>query len=178
MKIYPYAPNNRYSLLIRKHGGFALIELIVSTVILVIVGMMAIRISSHSTGAMQRMSLRSKVDSAVAARMEEIRTEAFRYLCTQGCDDGELGQELTYNTAALEPLCENKSLGESLLEVLKTKDKVGNFNLTEYDQSADSIPINSALIATENKIVVSISESTTNTQIDSVIVPNAHGWCP
>ncbi|MDA9149109.1 prepilin-type N-terminal cleavage/methylation domain-containing protein [Synechococcus sp. AH-229-G18] len=180
MKILTHLPNNRHSQHLRQHDGFSLIELIVSVVILAIVGMMAVRISSQSMNAMQKMSLRSKVDSAIAARMEDIRTVAFGHLCTQGCDDEEVGQKLIYDTISLETLCENKTLGVSLLAALSTDgiSLVGNFNLTDYDQTADSIQINSSVEAIENEIEVELSESITNTKVMSTIVPHAHGWCP
>lgn len=180
VKILLHLLSNRRSLHLRQHGGFSIIELIVSVVTLAIVGTMAVRISSQSMNAMQKMSLRSKVDSAIAARMEDIRTVAFGHLCTQGCEDDELGQKLLYDTISLESLCENKTLGASLLAALSGDDMnlVGNFNLTDYDQTADSIQINSSVEAIDNIIEVELSESITKTKVMSTIVPHAHGWCP
>ena len=166
--------------IITTKNGFTIVELLISIVSLGIAGAMAIQLSNSTNRAMLEMDQRSRVDSAMAARLEAIRDVSFRHLCTNGCDDDELTQELQYDTGTLEELCENKTLGNSLLTALSQTegDLTTNFNANDYDETSDSIPINAQLIANENQLQVTFSESNTNVQITSTIVPQAHGWCP
>ena len=60
-----------------------------------------------------------------------------------GCDDDELTQELQYDTTTLEDLCNNNTLGNSLLTALSQAegDLTTNFNTNDYDQTSASLPI-------------------------------------
>ena len=94
-------------------GGYFLPEVMIGSVILASAVSMTAQLSNSTLNGMQRMNQRARLDSAMAARMEEIRDHAFSHLCIQGCDDSELTQQLKYNLTTLRPLCETKKLGKS-----------------------------------------------------------------
>ena len=160
--------------------GFSLVELIVSVLILGVTASIVSQLSSSANRAILQTDQRSRVDSAIAARMEAIRDISFRYLCTNGCENDELTQELQYDTTTLEDLCNTNTLGNSLLTALSQAegDLTTSFNTNDYDQTSVSLPITAQLTANENELQVTFSESNTNVQITSTIVPHAHGWCP
>lgn len=160
--------------------GFTIIELLVAILSLGIAGAMAIQLSNSTNRAMLQMDQRSRVDSAIAARMEAIRDISFRHLCTNGCENDELTQELQYDTTTLEDLCNNNTLGNSLLTALSQAegDLTTNFNTNDYDQTSASLPITAQFTANDNELQITFSESNTNVQITSTVVPHAHGWCP
>ena len=132
----------------KSSGGYSLPEVMISSVILASAVTMSVQLSNSTVDGMQRMDQRARLDSAIAARMEDIRDAAFRHLCIQGCDDSELTQQLKYNLTTLRPLCETTRLGESLEKALTTSNLgTGTFNLTDYDPTAESTPISSTVTA-------------------------------
>lgn len=158
-------------------AGYSLPEVLVGSIILTSAITMAVQLSNSSLDGMQRMNQRSKIDSAIAARMEEIRDVGFRHLCTQGCADAELTLQLKYDLDILRPLCINASLGQSLLTDLQTKELDKNFDLVDYDDTATTKPITTDLQASGNTVLVTLSETTTPVSVTTTIVPHAQGWC-
>ena len=160
------------------HRGFSLPEVMIGSVILASAVSMTAQLSNSTMDGMQRMDQRTKLDSAMAARIADIRDAAFRHLCIQGCDDAELTQQLKYDLSTLRPLCETTELGESLKTALSTSNLgTGTFNLTDYDPTAESTPISSTVTASGNLVNVTLSESNTGLSITTSIVPHAQGWC-
>ena len=160
------------------NGGYSLPEVMIGSLILASAVTMTAQLSNSTVNGMQRMDQRARLDSAMAARMEDIRDSAFRHLCIQGCDDTELTQQLKYNLTALRPLCETTGLGESLVTSLTTSNLgTGTFNLTDYDPTAQSTPITSTVTAAGNQVNVTLSESSTGLSVTTSIVPHAQGWC-
>ena len=160
------------------NGGYSLPEVMIGSVILASAVSMTAQLSNSTLDGMQRMDQRAKLDSAMAARMEDIRNAAFRHLCIQGCDDSELTQQLKYNLTTVRPLCETTKLGESLKTALTTSNLgTGTFNLTDYDPTAESTPISSTVTASGNQVNVTLSESSTGLKVTTSVVPHAQGWC-
>ena len=168
-----------------KTSGFTIIEMIVSILALAIAGTMLLEVTNSTTKAMNNMRKRSKIDSAIAAHLEIIRDRSFRLLCTNGCDSGELNQELTYNETTLIPLCDGNQgsgLGNLLLTDLNNEGlNPTSFNVQDYDPTAESMSINSTIVEDSNNpnaINVTISSSELSKQISTTIIPNAQRWCP
>ena len=133
-----------------KTSGFTIIEMIVSILALAIAGTMLLEVTNSTTKAMNNMRKRSKIDSAIAAHLEIIRDRSFRLLCTNGCDSGELNQELTYNETTLIPLCDGNQgsgLGNHLLTDLNNEGlNPTSFNVQDYDPTAESMTISSTIV--------------------------------
>ena len=165
--------------------GFTIIEMVVSILVLAITGTLVLNITNSTTKAMDKMNKRSKIDSAIAAHIEKIRDKAFRLLCTSGCENGELSQELTYNATILDSDCDGGSgngLGNRLLNELNNEGlNPTSFNVQDYDPTAESMTINSTIVedsSNPNAINVTINSSELNKQISTTIIPNAQKWCP
>jgi len=168
----------------RQAAGYSLPEVMVASVVLAASVAMAANLSNSTMEGMQGMNLRSKLDSALAARMEKIRDASFRYLCTQGCDNDELSLQLKYDLDTLTPLCKADSLGSSLSSHLATEhpELTEPFNLNSVDAKAPSIPIISTITPSGNRLSVTLTAKDSSDQaiqsITSTIVPHAQGWCP
>ena len=164
--------------------GFSLPEVLIGSVILASAVTMTAQLSNSTVDGMKRMDLRSKLDSAMAARMEEIREQAFQLHCQSSCEPSQLTKQLKYNTTAIKPLCETNTLGTSLLSALSQADLNHDFNLRDYDDTdttttaSPSIPIQSTLTASGNLVTATFTEPNTPLSITSTIVPHAQGWCP
>ena len=123
----------------------------IGSVILASAVSMTAQLSNSTLDGMQRMDQRTKLDSAMAARIEDIRDAAFQHLCIQGCKDEELTQQLKYNLSTLSPLCETTKLGSSLLAELKDtsegkKDLTSNFTVNDYDSEGSTSAVLAANI--------------------------------
>ena len=158
--------------------GYSLPEVMVGSIILASAVSMSAQLTNSTIDGMQRMNTRSKLDSAMAARVEDIRDASFRHLCVQGCDDNDLTQQLKYNLVVLKPLCETSGLGSSLLGSLTTSGLANDFNLTSYDSTADPITINSVVTASGNQVNVALSEPINGMSVNTAVVAHAQGWCP
>ena len=169
------------------NGGYSLPEVMIGSVILASAVSMTAQLSNSTVNGMQRMDRRARLDSAIAARMEDIRDAAFRHLCIQGCNDDQLTQQLKYNLTALRPLCETTKLGSSLLIELKDtsggkKDLTSNFTVNDYAPDGSTSPvlaasITSTITASGNQVNVTLSESSTGLSVTTSVVPHAQGWC-
>ena len=150
----------------------------VGSIILASAVSMSAQLTNSTIDGMQRMNIRSKLDSAMAARMEDIRVASFRHLCIQGCKDDDLTQQLKYDLAILKPLCESSGLGSSLLGSLTTSGLTNDFNLTSKDPTADPVTINSVVTASGNQVNVALSEPINGMSVNTAVVAHAQGWCP
>ena len=157
--------------------GYSLPEVMIGSVILASAVSMSAQLHNSTIDGMQRMNIRSKLDSAMAARVEDIRDASFRHLCVQGCDDDDLTQQLKYDLAIVKPLCESSELGSSLLGSLTASGLVNDFNLTSYDPTADSISINSVVTTSGNQVNVTLREPINGMSVSTTVVANAQGWC-
>ena len=161
-------------------------EIMVSSFILATFVTLGTQLTNSTTDGMTRTNLRSRLDSAMALRMEEIRHCAFFYLLdssllTEGDDcrshSFDLTQQLSYDLDTLEPLCAANMIGMSFSNHLSEEGLSGNFNITDYESSAESESIETTLTPTGNQLRVSLSASSIPLKIQSTIVPHAQGWC-
>ena len=188
MMLMPFKTKHTVPQLRRRKGndalGYSLPEVMVASVVLAASVAMTANLSNSTMDGMQSMNLRSKLDSALAARMELIRDAGFRYLCTQGCDNDQLSLQLKYDLDTLTPLCKTDSLGSSLATHLATEhpELTETFNLNSVDAKAPSIPIISTITPSGNRLSVTLTAKDSSDQaiqsISSTIVPHAQGWCP
>ena len=169
-----------------KSSGFSMPEIMVSSFILATFVTLGTQLTNSTTDGMKRTNLRSKLDSAMALRMEEIRHCAFFYLLdplllTEGDDcrshSFDLTQELKYDLDKLAPLCAANTIGTSFSNHLSEEQLDGNFNIKDYDSTAESEIIESTFTPLGNQLRVSLSASSIPLSIESTIVPHAQGWC-
>ena len=170
----------------RRSSGFSMPELMVSSFLLATFVTLGTQLTNSTTDGMKRTNLRSKIDSAMALRMEEIRHCAFFYLLdssllVEGEDcrshSFDLTQQLSYDLDTLSPLCAANTIGTSLSSHLSGEGLSGNFNLQDYDTKADSEIITSTMTPSGNQLRVSLSATSIPLSIQSTIVPHAQGWC-
>ena len=169
-----------------RSSGFSMPEMMVSSFILATFVTLGTQLTNSTTDGMKRTNLRSKLDSAMALRMEEIRHCAFFYLLdssllVEGEDcrshSFDLTQQLSYDLDSLAPLCSANTIGTSLSSHLSTEGLGGNFNLQDYDDAADSEIIQATLTPAGNQLKVLLSATSIPLKIQSTIVPHAQGWC-
>ena len=163
----------------RRQTGWTILDTLAGSVITAIVSALAISLINSSLDGVSNMNRRSLVRLAMMARMEEIRTEAFKLHCTAGCSDDEVDKNLQYDESAIVDACSNQTFGNSLLTNLQENsvELTENFNVQDYNTGGPSIEISTSLTSNGNKLVASFVETTTNTNTSSSIVPNALGWC-
>ena len=167
-----------------RDAGYSLVEVLVGSTILAGVVATGAQLSNSSSQAINQMSTRSRIDSALAARMEDIRDQGFRHLCIQGCLNNELSLEPKYDQEELESLCSAESLGQSLFDSLPADLTTASFNLREYDINPDQstspdITISQEFLPEGNRLTVTLlAQSTPPQSITSIVVPHAQGWCP
>ncbi|WP_216725523.1 hypothetical protein [Synechococcus sp. KORDI-52] len=151
----------------------------VGAVLVGISGALTLSLINNANDGMFNMNLHSKAGLAKAARMEEIREEAFKLHCTSGCSDGSIDTNLDYDKSEIEDHCSNQTLGLALLERLQNKnpDLASDFDLQNYDPTSPSLPIFSNITANGNSLIVTLSSDAAKTPMTSTIVPNALGWC-
>ena len=169
-----------------RSSGFSMPELMISSFLLATFVTLGTQLTNSTTDGMRRTNLRSKVDSAMALRMEEIRHCAFFYLLDSSLliegDDCrthtfDLTQQLSYELDTLAPLCAANTIGTSFANHLSNNYIGGNFNLQDYDSSADSEIIQTTLTPAGNQLKVLLSATSIPLKIQSTIVPHAQGWC-
>lgn len=167
-----------------RNAGYSLVEVLVASTILAGVVATGAQLSNSSSQALNQMSTRSRIDSALAARMEDIRNQGFRHLCIQGCLNDELSLEPKYDLEQLEPLCSEEGLGQSLFNSLPNNLVAENFNLRDYDinpnqPTSPDITISQEFLANGNRLTVRLlAQSNPPQSITSIVVPHAQGWCP
>ena len=169
-----------------KSSGFSMPEIMVSSFILATFVTLGTQLTNSTMDGMKRTNLRSKLDSAMALRMEEIRHCAFFYLLDSSLlSEGEdcrshsfdLTQQLSYDLDTLAPLCAANTIGTSFSSHLSEEGLSGNFNIKDYDSTAEPESIETTLTPTGNQLRVSLSATSIPLSIQSTIVPHAQGWC-
>ena len=175
---------NKYINLGTQNAGYSLVEVLVGSTILAGVIATGAQLSNSSSEAISQMSTRSRIDSALAARMEDIRDQGFRHLCIQGCLNDELSLEPKYDLQELASLCANEGLGQSLYDSLPADLVEENFKLRDYDinpeqSTSPDITIKQEFLANGNRLNVTLlAQSNPPQSITSIVVPHAQGWCP
>jgi len=165
-------------------------EVMIASFILVSVVAANMHMGNSSMKGMNSSDLRYKLDSAMAQRIEDLRKQAFAYLCVDtpgdeaGCIEGHSNKALAYDLTALKPLCESNNLGQKLSDYITTntiseiKELLTDFNLQDFDPSADNVAIVVAAIPSGNQLDVTLSTQAMPISVSTTLVPHAQGWCP
>ena len=170
--------------------GMSLPEVMVSSFILVSVVTANMHMGNSSVQGMNSSDLRYKLDSAIAQRIEDLRKQAFEYLCIDtpdneaGCIEGHSNKALAYNLTTLKPLCESNNLGQKLSDYItantdsEINELLSDFNLQDLDTSAENVPIAVAATPSGNQLDVTLSAQEIPISVSTTLVPHAQGWCP
>ena len=160
-------------------------EVLISSFILVSVVTANLHMGNSSVKGMNSSELRYRLDSAIAQRIEDLRKQAFEYLCIDtpgdeaGCIEGHSNKALAYDLTVLKPLCLTNNLGEELRNHINTKSSLlASFNLQDLDASADNVAIAVAANPSGNQLDVTLSTQAMPISVSTTLVPHAQGWCP
>ena len=166
-------------------GGMSLPEVMISSFILVSVVTANMHMGNSSLKGMNSSDLRYKLDSAIAQRIEDLRKQAFEYLCVDtpgeeaGCIEGHSNKALAYDLSTLKPLCVTNNLGEQLRNHINANTSLlAGFNLRDLDPSAENVAIAVAATPSGNQLDVTLSTQTMPIAVSTTLVPHAQGWCP
>jgi len=170
--------------------GMSLPEVMISSFILVSVVTANMHMGNSSVKGMNSSDLRYKLDSAIAQRIEDLRKQAFEYLCVDtpgeeaGCIEGHSNKALAYDLTTLKPLCESNNLGQKLSDHITTNTDaeinklLAGFNLQDLDASADNVAIAVSATPSGNQLDVTLSTQAMPVSVSTTLVPHAQGWCP
>lgn len=154
-------------------------EVLVSSVILATTVAMSAQLSNSSMVAMGRSDQRTKVDAAIAERIEALRSQAFAYECLDdaGCHEALLSQALAYGNdlVAFKQACASKTLGADLRASIEEND---SSLLSDFSEPQTGVAIHSSVLADGNQLHVVLSAPAVGTTFSGTIVPMAQGWCP
>ena len=130
--------------------GMSLPEVMISSFILVSVVTANMHMGNSSVKGMNSSDLRYKLDSAMAQRIEDLRKQAFEYLCVDtpgdeaGCIEGHSNKALAYDLTVLKPLCITNNLGEQLRNHINTntmRNKTNNGKKTNNTNSQTKLSL-------------------------------------
>ena len=165
--------------------GMSLPEVMISSFILVGAVTANLHMGNSTVKGMNSSDLRYKLDSAIAQRIEDLRKQAFEYLCINtpgdeaGCIEGHSNKALAYDLTVLKPLCVTNNLGEQLRNHINTNSSLlASFNLQDLDASADNVAIAVAANPSGNQLDVTLSTQAIPISVSTTLVPHAQGWCP
>lgn len=156
-------------------GGFSLPEVMIASAILAAVVTSSVRMTSSSMLGMNRSKLHQQASSAMAARMETLRYEAFRYLCSQGCEPDQLTEERRYNIPLLSPRCQASDLGSSFLTHLKQLTPAPD---QPFEVTDAKIVVTPSFSANGNQLLATLSAPSIPLTLTTALVPSAQAWCP
>jgi hypothetical protein len=166
-------------------GGMSLPEVMVSSFILVSVVTANMHMGNLSVKGMNSSDLRYKLDSAIAQRIEDLRKQAFEFLCVDtpgeeaGCIEGHSNKALAYDLTTLKPLCVTNNLGEQFRNHINANTNLlAGFNLQDLDPAAENVAIAVAATPSGNQLDVTLSTQTMPIAVSTTLVPHAQGWCP
>ena len=160
-------------------------EVLISSFILVSVVTANLHMGNSSVKGMNSSELRYRLDSAIAQRIEDLRKQAFEYLCIDtpgdeaGCIEGHSNKALAYDLTVLKPLCLTNNLGEELRNHINTNSSLlASFNLQDLDASADDVAIAVAANPSGNHLDITLSTQAMPISVSTTLVPHAQRWCP
>jgi len=156
-------------------GGFSLPEVMIASAILAAVVTSSVRMTSSSVLGMNRSKLNQQASSAMAARMEILRYEAFRYLCVQGCEPDQLTEERRYDIALLTPRCQAGDLGSSFLTHLKQLTPAPD---QPFEVTDAKIIVTPSFSSDGNQLLATLSAPSIPLTLTTALVPSAQAWCP
>ena len=117
MKAHQLHKQSPYSKL--QHKGYALPEVMVSSVILAATITTSLQLTGSTLGGMNQSQMRSMIDNQITEKIEGLRIHSFRYLCATnaGCQPNKLSSPLNYDDSTgretLKELCKDSSLGSA-----------------------------------------------------------------
>ncbi len=175
-------------------AGFTLMEALVGIAILTTTVAMSLQLSNSTNTGMRRSNRRAKTDSAIAHRLEEIRHCALFYKMKNSVKENpnepdcrllllkyteQLNYPDTTNANAFDAECSNNNMGSGFKTYLSNNatNITKSFNLQDYDNTADSIPITLTTNAVGNQLQISLVAESIPITVQSTIVPYALGWC-
>lgn len=168
-----------------KSNGFTSIDLLLGSSLLSTVLAITSQLSNTSIDATNNRLHTSKINSAIASRIEKVREVGFYHLCKKSTHEEKLNEchsnhfnHPKYNLIELRSHCKSNTLGHSLLQELKNHEAklVEDFNLTDYDESSQSVLISTNVKVSGNQLELSFN-SKYNTPFSTTIIPKAATWC-
>ena len=154
-------------------------EVLVSSVILATTVAMSAQLSNSSLVAMGQSEHRTKVDAAIAERIESLRAHAFKYECLpqSGCHEDHLTKALAYGTdlEAFKDACTSKTLGSDLRDFIEANQPA---LLSSFPVPGTNIEVGSTVVGSGNQMNVVLHAGEVGTTFSATIVPMAQGWCP
>ena len=153
---------------------FSIPEVLVASFILIWVILSSLQLTSSSILGMGKSKRRGLVDTAIASHIENLRREAFGYLCMQGCEDNELTKELRFELSTLKPACGN--LGESFRGFLEESSKNPLESFTVSTTPPTKVEVEP--FPDGNKLHIKYTAADLSLSINTTLVPHAQGWCP
>ena len=171
----PPKARRRFLLWIRSASGFSLPEVMIVSAILAAVVTSSVRMTSSSVLGMNRSKLHQQASSALAARMETLRYEAFRYLCSQGCEHDQLTEERLYDIALLRPRCLAADLGSSFYSHLHQLESAPHQPFTVTDSE---ILVTPTFAPSGNQLLATLEAPSIPLTLTTTLVPSAQAWCP
>ena len=156
--------------------GFSFPELLIASFILAFIVLGSLQMTTNALQGMGKSKSRGQADAEIASRIERLRSEAFSFLCQEGCANNQLTKMLIYDLPALKPLCASKGLGQAFLNSLDESKKETSFQIN----SKPAINVTANYIAENNKVHVTYEADTSPMPlvVTTTLVPHAQGWCP
>ena len=164
-------------------SGYALPEVLVSSVILTTTVAASLQLTGTTLGGMNQSQLRSMVDNAIVEKVEDLRVHSFQYLCASnsGCQPDHLTMPLDYDDSAgkevLKAICSNSGLGVGLKNYILSQDNSAE-SAFEVSHAGTTSTITPTLTPDGHRLNVLYSVNTPSMTISTTLVAHAHGWCP
>ena len=181
MKSHQLNKQSLYSNL--QHKGYALPEVMVSSVILAATITTSLQLTGSTLGGMNQSQMRSIIDNRITERIEGLRIHSFRYLCATnaGCQPNKLSSPLNYDDSTgretLKELCKNSSLGSGLKEYIISQDPLATSEF-EINHAGRKAAITPSLEPDGHRLNILYSVDSPKMAITTTLVAHAQGWCP
>ena len=163
--------------------GYALPEVMMSSVILATTVAASLQLTGTTLGGMNKSQLRAMVDNAIIEKVEDLRVHSFQYLCASnsGCQPDHLTMPLDYDDSigkeTLKTICSNAGLGAGLKNYILTQDNSAESTF-EVSHAGTTSTVTPALTPDGHRLNVLYSVDTPSMTISTTLVAHAQGWCP
>ncbi|WP_156957744.1 hypothetical protein [Synechococcus sp. KORDI-52] len=166
-------------------NGFTSIDLLLGSSLLSTAFALISQFSNPTINTAVNATQNSKINQAIASRIEKIREVSFFHLCEKNkyidkrdeCRSDHIYQQ-KYDLTSLKKYCKTNTLGSSLLHELESHPSklTENFNITDYDRTAQSALISTDIVASGNQIKLSFN-SGSDVNVSTIIIPHSYIWC-
>ena len=166
-----------------KQKGYALPEVMVSSVILAATITTSLQLTGSTLGGMNQSQMRSMLDNKITEKIEDLRVHSFRYLCAAnaGCQPNNLSSPLNYDNSngreTLKELCKNSSLGSALKDYIIGKDPLAA-SAFEINHAGRTALVTPSLEPDGHRLNILYSVNSPKMAITTTLVAHAQGWCP